>query len=360
VGSILRSAAAFGFGQVIALKGTAALWSPKVLRAGMGAHFGLRLIEGLDAEALEALQRAVVVTSSHQGELAAPPKLPRPCAWVLGHEGQGVGAHIGGQGPAGGAHRPAGRGRVAQRGRGCGHLPARQCHRSAIMRRGSANPVRYNQRLSKPSPAHSSPKFKARLSSRAVLERVWAYPSPSGEPSAFVPSGNRPTRHPGARRRHGLSRQFDRRRRLHHRRSGVQHRHHRLPGNPHRPQLLPADRDAHVSAHRQLRRQRGRHRSRQGPRRRPDHQGPAAAGQQLPLHHDACRSTWQREGTVAIANIDTRKLTRLLRSKGAQNGCIVGLAAGEAVTQAHIDKGHGRRQGRAQHGRPGPGQGGQS
>ena len=45
-----------------------------------------------------------------------------------------------------------------------------------------------------------------------------------------------------------------------------------------------------------------------------------------------------KEGTVAIANIDTRKLTRLLRSKGAQNGCIVGLAAGEAVSQAHVDK----------------------
>jgi TrmH family RNA methyltransferase len=43
-GSILRSAAAFGFRQVIALKGTAALWAPKVLRAGMGAHFGLRLM----------------------------------------------------------------------------------------------------------------------------------------------------------------------------------------------------------------------------------------------------------------------------------------------------------------------------
>ena len=38
VGSILRSAAAFGFSQIIALKGTAALWSPKVLRAGMGAR----------------------------------------------------------------------------------------------------------------------------------------------------------------------------------------------------------------------------------------------------------------------------------------------------------------------------------
>jgi carbamoyl-phosphate synthase small subunit len=39
-----------------------------------------------------------------------------------------------------------------------------------------------------------------------------------------------------------------------------------------------------------------------------------------------------RSGTVAIANIDTRQLTRLLRSKGAQNGAIVALAAGQAVT----------------------------
>ena len=45
-----------------------------------------------------------------------------------------------------------------------------------------------------------------------------------------------------------------------------------------------------------------------------------------------------REKTVAIANIDTRKLTRLLRSKGAQNGTIIGLAAGQPVTQALIDE----------------------
>jgi carbamoyl-phosphate synthase small subunit len=45
-----------------------------------------------------------------------------------------------------------------------------------------------------------------------------------------------------------------------------------------------------------------------------------------------------RNQTVAIANIDTRKLTRLLRDKGAQNGAILGLAAGEAVTQARIDE----------------------
>jgi TrmH family RNA methyltransferase len=90
VGSILRSAAAFGFQQVIALSGTAALWSPKVLRAGMGAHFGLTLFEDLDVEALSRLQIPLLVTSSHAGALVQDARLPFPCAWVLGHEGQGV------------------------------------------------------------------------------------------------------------------------------------------------------------------------------------------------------------------------------------------------------------------------------
>jgi TrmH family RNA methyltransferase len=94
VGSILRSAGAFGFRQVLALKGTAALWSPKVLRAGMGAHFGLHLVEGLSLEDVQALAVPLVVTSSHQGELIHSLKLPRPCAWVMGHEGQGVGPEL--------------------------------------------------------------------------------------------------------------------------------------------------------------------------------------------------------------------------------------------------------------------------
>jgi RNA methyltransferase, TrmH family len=94
VGSILRSAAAFGFTQVLAIKGTAALWSPKVLRAGMGAHFALRLVEGLEAEEVLALQVPLVATSSHaEAELPAA-VLPQPCAWVLGHEGQGVCASL--------------------------------------------------------------------------------------------------------------------------------------------------------------------------------------------------------------------------------------------------------------------------
>lgn len=45
----------------------------------------------------------------------------------------------------------------------------------------------------------------------------------------------------------------------------------------------------------------------------------------------------QRENTVGIANIDTRKLTRLLRTKGAQNGCILALQPGQEVTPALVD-----------------------
>jgi len=94
VGAVLRSAAAFGFTQVIALKGTAALWSPKVLRAGMGAHFGLRLVEGVEAAALDALAVPLLGTSSHAAEAIHQARLPWPCAWVLGHEGQGVSAGL--------------------------------------------------------------------------------------------------------------------------------------------------------------------------------------------------------------------------------------------------------------------------
>ena len=94
VGSILRSAAAFGVGQVLALQGTAALWSPKVLRAGMGAHFGLRLIEGLGIADLAALRVPLLGTSLDSADLLPAAPLPQPAAWVLGHEGQGVSAEL--------------------------------------------------------------------------------------------------------------------------------------------------------------------------------------------------------------------------------------------------------------------------
>jgi carbamoyl-phosphate synthase small subunit len=49
------------------------------------------------------------------------------------------------------------------------------------------------------------------------------------------------------------------------------------------------------------------------------------------------RDYLRREHTVAIAGIDTRRLTRRLRSDGAQNGCIVALRPGEAMSRAIAD-----------------------
>jgi RNA methyltransferase, TrmH family len=90
VGSMLRSASALGFKQVLALEGTAGLWSPKVLRAGMGAHFALDLIEGLGAGDLQALRVPMLAASAHATQALHGAALPFPCAWVFGHEGQGI------------------------------------------------------------------------------------------------------------------------------------------------------------------------------------------------------------------------------------------------------------------------------
>ena len=94
VGSILRSAAAFGMVQVVALQGTAALWSPKVLRAAMGAHFGLHLIEGAQHDDLRALRVPWIGTSLSTDQALHEATLPSPCAWLLGHEGQGLDAAL--------------------------------------------------------------------------------------------------------------------------------------------------------------------------------------------------------------------------------------------------------------------------
>ena len=80
----------------------------------------------------------------------------------------------------------------------------------------------------------------------------------------------------------------------------------------------------------------------QRPRRRPDHPRPAADRLQLPRRHDAAAVPAARAAPSAIANIDTRKLTRLLRNQGAQNGCILALQPGQEV-----DAGAGRRGRRA-------------
>ena len=76
---------------MVALKGTAALWSPKVLRAGMGAHFAAAPGgSGGTCDALDALQLPLVATSSHGGVLLPQAELPAPCAWVFGTKGRAL------------------------------------------------------------------------------------------------------------------------------------------------------------------------------------------------------------------------------------------------------------------------------
>jgi TrmH family RNA methyltransferase len=91
LGSILRSAAAAGIRQVFCSKGTVFAWSPKVLRAGMGAHFLLQIFENVDLAPLVAASKIpVMATSSHAERQIYDVNLREPVAWLFGHEGQGV------------------------------------------------------------------------------------------------------------------------------------------------------------------------------------------------------------------------------------------------------------------------------
>ena len=93
VGAMLRTAAAAGFVDVVAICGCAHLWSSKVLRAGMGAHRNLRLYEGWSTErAIECIAAPFFLASAH-GETslyALNRQLHQPVAWVFGSEGQGI------------------------------------------------------------------------------------------------------------------------------------------------------------------------------------------------------------------------------------------------------------------------------
>jgi RNA methyltransferase, TrmH family len=95
LGSILRSAAAAGIGSVFCSHGTVAAWSPKVLRAGMGAHFALSIAEDCAlAELVGGALIPVFATSSHAGESLYDADLSGPVAWMFGNEGEGIAAAL--------------------------------------------------------------------------------------------------------------------------------------------------------------------------------------------------------------------------------------------------------------------------
>jgi len=95
LGSILRSAAAAGFGQIVLSADCVHAWSPKVLRAAMGAHFKLDIFEACDLLAfLQRYRGQSIVTALDGAASLYAVKLETPVAWVFGNEGQGVRASV--------------------------------------------------------------------------------------------------------------------------------------------------------------------------------------------------------------------------------------------------------------------------
>ena len=95
LGSILRSAAAAGFRQVLLSADCAHAWSPKVLRSAMGAHFLLDIHERCDLPAfLGGYQGQSVSTELHASDSLYAMRFGSPVAWVFGSEGQGVRPHV--------------------------------------------------------------------------------------------------------------------------------------------------------------------------------------------------------------------------------------------------------------------------
>ena len=91
VGTLLRTAAAVGINTILCTSATAQAWSPKTLRAGMGAQFALTVYEGLsNADILDYVKVPLFATSSHTDTLIYEHDLRAPMAWIMGHEGQGV------------------------------------------------------------------------------------------------------------------------------------------------------------------------------------------------------------------------------------------------------------------------------
>jgi TrmH family RNA methyltransferase len=93
VGTILRSAAAFGAGEVVLDRACADPWSPKVLRAGMGGHFQIciRSVAAFEDE-LKRFQGKLVCAVPKDGTPLPDADLAGRLGWLFGAEGQGVSA----------------------------------------------------------------------------------------------------------------------------------------------------------------------------------------------------------------------------------------------------------------------------
>jgi len=91
LGSILRTAVAAGIARVLLTRGSVFAWSPKVIRAGMGAHFSLSIFEDVDlGEIARAFSGRIIATEPKAGSSLYELDLRGPVAWLFGNEGSGL------------------------------------------------------------------------------------------------------------------------------------------------------------------------------------------------------------------------------------------------------------------------------
>jgi RNA methyltransferase, TrmH family len=91
VGSIIRTAAAAGIGQVVLGSGCAGAWTPKVLRAAQGGHFSLIIREQVNLkEFLASWHGRIIATVARDGNSLFASRLSPPNAWLFGSEGRGL------------------------------------------------------------------------------------------------------------------------------------------------------------------------------------------------------------------------------------------------------------------------------
>ncbi|MCL2022244.1 MAG: RNA methyltransferase [Betaproteobacteria bacterium] len=97
LGCLLRTAVAAGFSQTLLATGSTSAWSPKVLRAGQGAHFQLKIYEAADLAAfLRRFKGESLAATINDAEPLHTAHWPcaAPLAWIFGAEGQGISAAV--------------------------------------------------------------------------------------------------------------------------------------------------------------------------------------------------------------------------------------------------------------------------
>ena len=91
VGTLLRTAAAAGVRRIVTGPGSAYAWAPKVMRAAMGAHFALHIVDNGDVAGVAKGFRGTVIAADVEGEdLYAAAWGRGPTLWLFGSEGQGL------------------------------------------------------------------------------------------------------------------------------------------------------------------------------------------------------------------------------------------------------------------------------